>query len=829
MAPRTARLTEPRGCFARPLPQRRSAREFSSSVCRAWVSCSADRVRGSLRQVAAGLAVALIGFGLVQPPVLAQEFGSERRELLSIEQAIASLKAAPLRGSELRSPTYPEERLTDGELFYRLKDYVRASVVLTDVVERFPEHRVYPDALFLLAESLYEAGDYLGARARYRELLEHSDEPAFRSRLQPALARLIEIAIKIRNFDGIERYFERLERLPPSSVEAATAYFKAKYLYSVAVPSDLAIAASGQVPTGIDQDKLEQARAAFAQVGDTSSYASQAGYFIGVIYTLRGQYAQAIEQFKAVAARAPQDDVQRDVVEQAQLSLGRLYYEADQTQNAIDAYQTVPRTSKYFETALFEITWAYLRQGDSTRAERSLEVLGVAAPDSLFIPDAKILRGNLLLRDGRYAQAGEVFTEVTREFQPVRDELDRQVTNQADPEEFFRELVRRNLDQFDEGGFLPPLAQRWARIESDMRRAVDAVRDLHVARRLTGETGTLLARLQAVLEASNRANMFPELRAQLESSTALRNRLALLRKNLTDAEAERVDTVSPELKEARAKRRALERAVAALPQKVADFQERTSAIDARYLALSQQLSSLNVELLGLDARLVATQFYIDHMLEITPESSQSGLAAYQTEILQQKQSVVGHRDQLAALKIEVESSRLQVGVGDTTFQRDDELRAQYLAAVQSERSLQASLGVRSNADLDGLYQRVSAAETQLDTRDREIDAVAEERTRDMKVVVADESGKLVGYHGALASLNTETEQVVGRISYENYRRVQKRFYDVVLKADLGLVDVGWADREEHRTRIETLTRERARSAQSLDDEFREIMDERGKQ
>ena len=57
---------------------------------------------------------------------------------------------------------------------------------------------------------------------------------------------------------------------------------------------------------------------------------------------------------------------------------------------------------------------------------------------------------------------------------------------------------------------------------------------------------------------------------------------------------------------------------------------------------------------------------------------------------------------------------------------------------------------------------------------------------------------------------------------------QKRFYDLVLKADVGVIDVGWAEREEHRTRIELLTRERSRSMQSLDDEFREIMDDRGK-
>ncbi|MCS6857678.1 MAG: tetratricopeptide repeat protein, partial [Sandaracinaceae bacterium] len=70
-----------------------------------------------------------------------------------------------------RSHTYVEERLTDGELYYQLKDYVRASIIFTDIVENHPNHPGFSDALFLLADSLFRAGDYLGARSRFREVL----------------------------------------------------------------------------------------------------------------------------------------------------------------------------------------------------------------------------------------------------------------------------------------------------------------------------------------------------------------------------------------------------------------------------------------------------------------------------------------------------------------------------------------------------------------------------------------------------------------------------------------------------------------------------------
>jgi tetratricopeptide (TPR) repeat protein len=390
------------------------------------------------RLTALGLATALLGSASAR----ADDQASVSRELVDIEQSVSQLKAAPLRGSGVHSPTYVEERLTDGELFYRLHDYVRASIILTDIVEHYPNHAAYPDALFLLAESLFSASDYLGARAHYRMVLDHADEPAFHSRVQSSLARLIEIAIRIRDFDGIDRYFERLARLPPSDVEAATAYFKAKYLYSVAVPQDLLGGPSGGTDTTdsgkaelpqVDPQKLEDARVAFGAVSENSPYAPQAHYFTGVIYTLRGQYAPAIEQFKRVVSIKPTDDAQREVVELGLLSLGRLYYETDQVAFALEAYQSIPRTSKRFETALFETAWAYIRQGDSTRAERSLEVLGVASPESQYIPDAKILRGNLLLREGRYEAAGAVFDEVIKDFQPVRDQLEKLIAQQADP------------------------------------------------------------------------------------------------------------------------------------------------------------------------------------------------------------------------------------------------------------------------------------------------------------------------------------------------------------------------------------------------------------
>ncbi|MDQ3037689.1 MAG: tetratricopeptide repeat protein [Myxococcota bacterium] len=746
------------------------------------------------------------------------------RELTAIEGQTRALLGEPLRREGLRSPTHVEERLTDGELFYRLQDYVRASIIFTDIVENFPNHAAYPDALFLLADSLFRAGDYLGARTRFREVLAHSGEPLFRPFIQRSLGRLIEIAIHTRDFEGIDEVFAQLNRLPPSEIEAATTYFRAKYLYNRAVPTeDVLRAPTGSQDTGhpqvqgIDLAALDRAREAFEAVQEGSPYYPQARYFVGVIYTLREQYPQAIEAFTRVLRAPATTEEHVQIAEMTQLALGRLYYETDQLEQAVEAYQAIPRTSSNFDEALYEIAWVYIRMGDATRAERALEVLGVAAPDSQHIPDAKILRGNLLLRNGRYEEANRVFREVAREFGPVRRELDEMLAEHDDPRAYFRQLVRENMESFDANAFLPPLAQRWAGIEGDMDRALGVLSDLAEARQLVQETSQLVQRLTAALSQPNGVAVFADLRRQRELTTGIRNRLIRLRRQAIGAESS--SGGSAELEAVRSQRREIERFIDRMPTSDEDFASMDGAVLSRYRRLERELARMEVELLGMEARIVATDRYLG-ATEGTRDAS--GDAAVRTELTQQRQAVADYRDEIQQLRILLEAGRLQVGVGDDRYARHERLRAEHARLVAQERQLGGG-----STRLDPLFRRMASVESQLDTRDAEIDRIVQERTAAIRAEVDEESARIAGYRAELESLESEAEVVVGAVTHDNFRRVQARFYDLVLRADVGRIDVSWAEREEHRMRVEMLTRERSQELRRLDDDFREITDEGG--
>ncbi|NNE18500.1 MAG: hypothetical protein HKN10_08495, partial [Myxococcales bacterium] len=180
-----------------------------------------------------------------------------------------------------------------------------------------------------------------------------------------------------------------------------------------------------------------------------------------------------------------------------------------------------------------------------------------------------------------------------------------------------------------------------------------------------------------------------------------------------------------------------------------------------------------------------------------------------------------YEEQLTWIRRRLEVGRLHVGVGDKRYEADDVERDQFIDLVERERKLAGSGGPQ----FDAAVSRVAALERRLDQRDEELATVVKRRVSQMLATVDEETTNLRRYRAALSSLEGEAEDVVGAITYLNFNRVHDRFYDLVLRADVGKIDVSWARREDHRVRIDALTRERARELQALDDEFRDVMDQ----
>ena len=749
----------------------------------------------------------------------AQDLNQLNRDLAEIESDTQRLMSRPVRVDTRKSDTFVEERLTDGELYLRLEDYLRAAILFTDIVEHYQTHRAYPEALFLLGESLFLAGDSLGARRRYEGIINRGSDPAFSLYLEPSLSRLIEIAIETQDFRGVDVYFAKLEALPSAALSVTTAYFRAKYLYNRAVPVNQVLSApADRAIRGIDQARLEQARQGFFAISSGTAYSLRAKYFVGAIYVLRAEYVDAIAAFRTVLGHEPANEAEAEVVELTYLALGRLYYETRQLEQAVDAYRAVPQTSDKFDAALYELAWTYIAVGDAVQAERALEVLSIAAPGSPLNADGKVLRGELLARAARYNEAEAVFDEVREQFGPISAELDRTQIEHPDLPGYFRALVRQNLDSFDIDDFLPETARQWVRVEGNYERALGVLADLSEAKQLVDETDELAARITAALSAPNRLAVFSDLRRQRERTTALRNRLAQLRGAYIDGEEHAFGggRRPGQADRIRARRKELQGEVMKMPVDTEDFVERDFEKLDEYRALARALQGLRVEILGLEARIVASK---TAMASVDPDKVDR--TALEAELVSHQAEIADYEEQLLWIRRRLEVGRLHVGVGDTRYQADELERSKFNDLVDREREITGSGG----AVFDIAHGRIAATEQLLDRRDAEVAAVVKKRVSRMMAVVDEETRNLSRYRRALSSLEGETEDVVGTITYLNFERMRRRFHDLVMRADVGKIDVAWAKREDHRLRIDALTRERAREIQALDDEFRDVMDQ----
>ena len=178
-----------------------------------------------------------------------------------------------------------------------------------------------------------------------------------------------------------------------------TAYFRAKYSVQPSGPGRRRPQRPAERRDSRSRSgRLEHARKGFIAIPSGTEFSLRSKYFVGTIHTSVASTSTPSPRSSASSAKSPRTTRSARVVELTYLALGRLYYETEQLEQALEAYRAIEQTSSHFGQALYELAWTYIRLGDAIQAERALEVLSVAAPDSPLNADGKVLRGDLLAR-----------------------------------------------------------------------------------------------------------------------------------------------------------------------------------------------------------------------------------------------------------------------------------------------------------------------------------------------------------------------------------------------------------------------------------------------
>jgi tetratricopeptide (TPR) repeat protein len=738
------------------------------------------------------------------------------KQMELLEGKLHLIQAEYLQAVSVRTSSKKfEERLNDGQALMLLKDYVRAAVVFHNLVDEraYRDHVGYADAVFNLGESLFFNKNFIDARKYYRLVL---DDPRGRPYRKLAMVRLMQIALRIEDFDQVDEVHERLRK------EGGTSSAEGEYLWG---------------KTLFARDRLDGASQAFASLSAGQPFFLQARYFLGVVRVRAGQLEEAFEIFDSLVGAKAKSSKDAEVIELAHLARGRLLHDLGREAEALDAFQAIEHTSPHFDDALYEICWTYVQRAEKAEAPdersrwfleafRTLEILEVSTPDSTFVPRANLLKGHILGKMDRFDDAAEMFAKVSATYASVKQELDELVASHDDPVQYFNEVAGRNLDSFDLSAYLPVVAVKWMSRQGEMSAALGVMKDLETGSKFVAEARALLGKLDTLLaDEQDRINLFPVLLEGSKRAIEVDNARVIVERNLSRLE-ERVvmEYVSASerkgLEQARKDRELLEKKLDDLPTSQTQTANREQRVRRKIETLEQSVYQSTIGLKGMKAQLTAMDEWI----------RKNG-----KQLSGREEAVRDFREEIRrgwAMANQLATEKARAGLDAEAQSAEEMLRKRYTEALGSERKLAEQihdrLGSEGAAQISRINQirlRSDKVRTELITIKKGLDERVQAEAEKLQDQAAVERKNLDEYEIALAKLEKESENLAGVVAFRALEEVRQKFYRLVLDADVGVLDVAWSRKMQTTRKISDLTRKQGAERKRLHEEFKSVLKE----
>jgi tetratricopeptide (TPR) repeat protein len=757
--------------------------------------------------LAAASATVLLG-----RPALADEVDDLAAKVVALDSKARELDDA-LRPSPGPGADYPERRALDGEVLYRLKQYEEAAIILLDVVEKYPQSSAYPGALFILADALYQKQDFLSAKRYFAKIVARG---AGDRNYQMAVQRLIELALRTGDFTGVEEQLKMLEQVPAGTLLQSVPYVRGKYEFF--------------------RGHYDEAQRQLEQIPPTSEYYFQAQYIIGTALVVRKQHDAAATRFLQLLRAAARNDGDKKIQELSTLALGRVYYETGKIDKAIDQYQNVARTSDLFPDALHETAWAFIKQGDFRKAQRSIDLLLLARPDAPTASEMKLLMGNLHLRLGEVADALDIFDKTKKTFEPVQQKLDLLIASRPDAKSFFHALMTTKAQQFEVQVSLPDPAGKWLKQESSVDQAVRVGNDLAAMRESITEAEELVARVERTINSPAKVSVFPELSKARERALEVENQLADARARLADQQRRLTEHLYSAQERAEAERLAgrrtlLEKAIQSMPKGVDGYEKRAQRTRGVYEELEKRAKELWVQIESLAAQLAAIErYYAD-----TKDKQKIPPMVFEQQVGEMRGLVEELRKEYDRLRSEILTAKETLGVGDAVSVEEGKLRAELKQVVDLEKALAAHVMVRlppaqraKVEQIQSVLERVASVEERVAAFNQRVDQAVEQRLAETRTILAEEKVKVSGYKQQVTEYEHQSDALGGTAALLALRGVRNRAYTLVVESDVGVTDVAWALKDSKSQSVSRLQREQERERRLLEEEFQQVRQSQSK-
>ncbi|HEX2686620.1 MAG TPA: tetratricopeptide repeat protein [Kofleriaceae bacterium] len=740
-----------------------------------------------------------------------------------------------------------QRRLLDAEVAYSLGDYAAAALMLFELATKPGADQ--ETARFYLAESLFQKGDRGAARGYYEQVVANNNVAS--NYYQPALERLIEIAIVEKDDTNVGQHIAALDRVPPGLRRPSVPYIRGKLAYS--------------------QGKYDEAIAYFQAVPKGSAYELLAAYYLATTYVVNKDVQRAIDILTDLVGKKPRTANDRRVVELSQLALGRLYYERDQPSKSIDSYLLVDRHSELFPDALYEVAWVYVKSKQYDKALRALELLALSDPGSTKTPIVRILEGNLRIRKAQivrgaqilgtldeepkddpaaeYDRAVQVFTETHDMYLPSYAALAQMVDSDADPAQYLAQIAGRSEHVFQAVAAIPEAAIQYLRDEPEVQRVVAVETDLGDITTNLAQTEATIARLEGVLAAEDKSAVYPALASRRARIAEIADDVIKIRSDLAEKALRLIDG-SGELAPLSARRRQLFASYAAMPNAERAAADHLARRQAQYDQIEHAAAEVDGAVGATLAVAVALRTYASDTRGLPAEqkkteggrsSAGEGPGAPLARAHPGGKAVIGALDEASreaqAIEDELDGVRKEIQIGRDLAAIGDEAgpasgaartaRDELKAAEDAEYKVLTGLanGSRGKAQpLVSLGDRAARLAETLEETDHVVASLVEQGLQEVRVTLAKEKATLDACKAELGDYEAETRALGGSVLAASEQIVKGKLYDIVIRTDVGNVDVRWSQKEDTDDDLKRLNLSRQRDLKQLKDEFKDILE-----
>lgn len=764
---------------------------------------------------------ALLGAFGVSVPVVAQAADPTRQIEIDVDNLITNLQNidSDLRAAKEREKKYPlEQRYLDATIAFERGNLSTAAVLLDDLTRTpaFQSSRSYGDALAMLGDAHYQQHNYMGAKRALDKLMALPERQHFAKALQ----LLVDISVRLSRWSEVEAYAKRLPEVPDSAGRSELIYQFARSFFAA--------------------ERFDRAETLLLQVNVGEKRYHAARFYLGAVMVQRGQIDRALAEFRDISEAGKTRDERRRpeqiILDYANLAMGRLLLKQKKYPEAIYHYGLIDRNSRVYDEALFELAATHVAASEPRKALAALDLLLLGVADDRVAVQAAVLRGRINLIERQYDKADASYKEVVERYSAIAGELRSFASSDKNLEQFFQWLLNRGTNDYTTVRPVSERVAKYVETDEDLARVVGLFDDMAAERADVKECVKLAATLEAAFRESTRLDMFPDLRDAWMKTTEASNRAIELGRRIAEAmRALALPKMSPEEAE-RAQalydaRKRLEVAFAKVPPNKGAFEQRKTRVAGAYANMAADLSIQRTALAAVRDELLAVERLLAERLyggEGTPVSK-----ADEADI---RKSLEDVRNELRRANREleevgqaVEVQAQTVGAGDKVTGSEALLRIALAAAQRAEQAQYRAVLARTGSERDR-SDRLQAARDRLD-RDvygrsngllDDIAKRASERLADLKAMLVAEQRNIAEYQAAVRNFEDDAKVLARLGGYSLVRRAQESLSQIVLEADLGLVDVAWQRKNEKTAEIRALQDERAQKTKGLGDVLREL-------